>query len=255
MATQIEALVKVLATANLVEDTQPQGLMLPLVADSLGVLLNRITGVDATGGGGDYRNVSVERLSTASFVPSTNHFGLDVVALNYGFNGTSMVRITAGPPTTDTDETDNRLNTNAVLKILNEAGNALLSLRGDANNNLNVSENEQLDINRVISAASTNATVIKASAGTVHGWYISNVNAAARFVKFYNKATAPTVGTDTPLITLAIPGNAAGAGTNVSFNKGLEFDTGIGIAITGAVPDADTTVVAANEIVTNIFFK
>src|SRR5690242_4134795 len=51
----------------------------------------------------------------------------------------------------------------------------------------------------LISAATTNATNIKASAGQVYGYDIYNNNAAVRFVKFYNKATAPTVGTDTPI--------------------------------------------------------
>lgn len=109
-----------------------------------------------------------------------------------------------------------------------------------------------LSISRVISAATTNATSVKASAGQVYGWYISNVNAAARYVKLYDKASAPTVGTDTPVMTLMIP---ATGGTNVEFGNGIAFGTGIALAITTAVTDADTAPVAANEIVVNLLYK
>ncbi len=78
------------------------------------------------------------------------------------------------------------------------------------------------------------------------------MNAAVRFVKIYNKAAAPTVGTDTPLLTLAIPGTGA---ANVAFPNGLSFSTGIALAITAAATDGDTTVVAANEIIVNLFYK
>jgi hypothetical protein len=96
------------------------------------------------------------------------------------------------------------------------------------------------------SAASTNAAFIKNSAGTVYNVFASNTNAAVRFVKFYNKASAPTVGTDVPVITIAIQPNAtvhADMGT-----LGHRFATGIAIAITTGAADSDTGAVAANEI-------
>lgn len=96
------------------------------------------------------------------------------------------------------------------------------------------------------SAASTNATVIKGSAGTLWSVVVSNINAAARYLKFYNKATAPTVGTDTPVLVIAIP---AGATVPVSFGaNGVRFATGIGLAITAGAADSDTAAVAAGEI-------
>lgn len=112
-----------------------------------------------------------------------------------------------------------------------------------------------LSISRTISAATTNSTNAKGSAGQVYGWYISNINAAARYVKFYNKATAPTCGTDTPVITLAIPGNTAGAGTNVNFAGGIAFGTGIGYCITTGSADNDTGAVAASDLIVNLFYK
>lgn len=113
-----------------------------------------------------------------------------------------------------------------------------------------------LTIYRLLSAATTNGNNIKASAGQIYGWVITNTNASARFVKLYNKATAPTVGTDTPVITLVIPGNATGSGmVAAEFTSGIAFGTGIGIGITTAVADADTGAVAANEVVCNILYK
>ena len=110
-------------------------------------------------------------------------------------------------------------------------------------------------VNRVISAATTNATSVKASAGNFYGAYVSNINASPMFLKVYNKASAPTVGTDTPVLTLTIPGNTSGAAGVLDFSMGIEFATGLAFAITGLVADADTTAVAANEVIVNFFYK
>ena len=55
------------------------------------------------------------------------------------------------------------------------------------------------------SAATTNATNVKATAGNIYTINLSNNGAAAAYFKLYNKATAPTVGTDTPLDVITIP--------------------------------------------------
>lgn len=109
---------------------------------------------------------------------------------------------------------------------------------------------------KLVSAATTNATVIKASAGTLGHISASNVNAAARYLKFYNKATAPTVGTDVPVLTYIIPGNTAGAGTNIPLPpQGINFSTGISFATTTEATDAGSTGVAVSEIVINYAFN
>lgn len=112
-----------------------------------------------------------------------------------------------------------------------------------------------LSISRLLSAATTNSTNAKASAGQVYGWYITNTNAAVRYVKLYNLSTAPTCGTSTPVITLAVPGATTGGGTNVSFGPGIAFGTGIGYCATTGAADNDTGAVAANEIIINLFYK
>jgi hypothetical protein len=104
----------------------------------------------------------------------------------------------------------------------------------------------------ILSAATTNATSIKGSPGTLGYLTASNVNAAPRYVKLYDKASAPTVGTDTPVATFIIPGNTAGAGTNVLLpSQGIKFSVGIALAITVEATDSGTTAVALNDIVIN----
>jgi hypothetical protein len=108
---------------------------------------------------------------------------------------------------------------------------------------------------KLVSAASTNATNIKASAGKLLFLTASNINAAQRYLKVYNLAGAPTVGTDVPVFTFLIPGNTAGAGTNIPLpTTGINFSTGIAIALTTEATDAGSTGVAANEIIVNYAF-
>lgn len=108
---------------------------------------------------------------------------------------------------------------------------------------------------KLVSAATTNATVIKASAGQIGYIYATNVNAAIRYLKLYNKATTPTVGTDVPVATIGIPGNTAGAGGQFTVPAGIEFTAGISFALTTEATDAGTTAVALNEIVINYGWK
>lgn len=110
-------------------------------------------------------------------------------------------------------------------------------------------------VHRVISGASTNAAVVKNGAGQLYGWVISNSNASARFLKIYNKATSPTVGTDTPIMTIPIPGNTSWVTGHVEFAMGIPFSTGIGLAITSGVADSDTGAISANEVVVHIVYK
>lgn len=113
-----------------------------------------------------------------------------------------------------------------------------------------------LTIGKLISAASTNATSLKGSAGQVYTIYAHNTNAAVRYLKLYNKASSPTVGTDTPVMTLPIPGNTAGNGFVLDTSGlGVAFAAGIAYALTTGVADADTGTVAANEIVLTILYK
>lgn len=107
-------------------------------------------------------------------------------------------------------------------------------------------------VQRIKAAASTNATSVKASAGQVYGWALYNNTAAAKFVKIYNKASSPTVGTDTPAFTIIVP---ASGGTNVEWSNGIPLGTGIALAITGVVSDGDTTAVAVDDVTGVLLYK
>jgi hypothetical protein len=98
---------------------------------------------------------------------------------------------------------------------------------------------------RVKAAGSTNATSLKASAGAVFGYALYNNTSSAKYFKFYNKASAPTVGSDTPLFDVIIP---ASGGANIEWSTGIPFSTGIAYAITNAVGDSDTTAVSADDV-------
>jgi hypothetical protein len=85
----------------------------------------------------------------------------------------------------------------------------------------------------------------------LHAFYATNTGATAAYVKLYNKATAPTVGTDVPAMILPIAAAVAGvpgvALLPIGY-QGFRFALGLGIAVTGGAADADTTAVAAGQV-------
>lgn len=95
----------------------------------------------------------------------------------------------------------------------------------------------------VVSAASTNAASVKSSAGNLYEITVSNPTATPIYVKLYNKASAPTVGTDVPVLTIPV---AAGATVALQFgSSGKRFTTGIAIAATAAAAATDTAAAVA----------
>lgn len=93
-------------------------------------------------------------------------------------------------------------------------------------------------------AASVNATSAKASAGDLHLVNGYNAKASVVYIKFYDKATAPTVGTDAPVLTLACP-----ASSPFSFDlHGFYFSTGIAYGLTTDAPDAGATALLAGDV-------
>ena len=88
-------------------------------------------------------------------------------------------------------------------------------------------------------------------AGTVRlKWlYLFNTSAALRYVKLYNKATAPSEA-DTPVLRFPIP--IGGGGTVALPDGGIPFSLGLGIRIVTGVTDADDTGPTANDVVANL---
>ena len=79
-----------------------------------------------------------------------------------------------------------------------------------------------------------------------------NLAAAPAYIKFYDKATAPVVGTDVPVFVVMAPGNANGAGAVVAPRRVLTFLNGISFGIVTGIADTDNTGVAANNVVLSL---
>lgn len=105
---------------------------------------------------------------------------------------------------------------------------------------------------KAISGAGTTATSVKPIQGTLYGFAVSNSSTSVRYLKFYDKATAPTVGVDTPLQVYMVPATYV---YYVVLPFGTWFNNGIAIAITTGAADSDTGATGANEVIVNIFYK
>lgn len=94
---------------------------------------------------------------------------------------------------------------------------------------------------------------IKATAGQVFGWYLTNLATTRRYIKFYNAtAASTTVGSTTPFLTIPLD---AGQSANWDSTHGITFSTAICVAATTGVADADTGAPGTNDVVGNIFYK
>ena len=92
---------------------------------------------------------------------------------------------------------------------------------------------------KFISGTGLNATAVKGSPAKLTILNIVNGAATLRYFKIYNKASAPTVGTDTPLITITLP-TGSSSFTLPAF-IGIDFSIGLSFACTLGVADSDTT--------------
>lgn len=95
-------------------------------------------------------------------------------------------------------------------------------------------------------AATTNATSVKTTAGKIGNLSLTCYAAYTTFFKLYNKASAPTVGTDIPLLTIPVAATSflpIGSGVNGDY-----YSTGIAFAMTKLMPDTDTTVLVAGDL-------
>ena len=101
------------------------------------------------------------------------------------------------------------------------------------------------------SAATTNGALILTGTSSVHSLWATNEGASVAYLKLYNKATAPTVGTDIPEMTIPIPAAVSGVPGVANPNMGFipfRFALGLGIAITRNAIHTDTTAIGAGEV-------
>lgn len=110
----------------------------------------------------------------------------------------------------------------------------------------------------LIAANSNNSTLIAAGQHTVFSIMLGGIGSAPAYLKIYDKATAPTCGTDTPVKVLIIPAAptaANGGGSNVPLPVGIQISNGLGICVTAGIANSDNTSVAAASFIINIDYR
>jgi hypothetical protein len=104
---------------------------------------------------------------------------------------------------------------------------------------------------KFISATTTNATAVSSVPANISILHMENSGDGVRYVKLYNKASAPVVGTDVPLITIGIPAVSSSSFTLPAL-VGIDFSIGISFAITLGAADSDTTPLSVAANVTGL---
>lgn len=131
---------------------------------------------------------------------------------------------------------------NAIGKLTANSGVII----GAVENNATATAGGIANTSRIVSAAATtNATSAKASAGRVYAIHGYNAAATLRYLKLFNKASAPTVGTDVPVKTIVLPPSTAFA---LDFPLGYSFAAGIAYALTTGSADNDTGALTSGDV-------
>lgn len=109
---------------------------------------------------------------------------------------------------------------------------------------------------QLISTSTDNASVIKNSKGQVYGYDIFNTHATlVRYVKLYNKSSAPAPVSDASLLkrTIAVkPGDRAYHHSSVGL---AGYDNGIGLAAVANSATNDDTAIGAGDLIINIDYS
>lgn len=94
--------------------------------------------------------------------------------------------------------------------------------------------------------------IVKNSLGEIFNGSVYNNNAAVRYLKVYDKATAPDEN-DTPIATIPLAPNDT---TYINGSEtGVQFLNGISLRATTGIADADTGAPGANDVVVNLFYS
>jgi hypothetical protein len=105
------------------------------------------------------------------------------------------------------------------------------------------------------SAASTNSTNCKASAGNLYEIHVTNTTTTNYFLRVYNLSSAPTCSSSTGFVeTVPALGAAANGGVNGRINTPPQaFSTGIGFCLTGGGSSTDNTNAATGVYITLLY--
>lgn len=138
-------------------------------------------------------------------------------------------------------------------QILNQLGSPLqtngpvsINQTSDTTSN-NVSISPSTNTTLIIStAATTNTTSVKAGPGTVKSISGFNTATSPRFLKFYNTASIPTVGTSSIYKIFYL---APSANFKFDFPAGAYFSGGIAFGLTVNAAANDATALAAGDVI------
>jgi hypothetical protein len=104
------------------------------------------------------------------------------------------------------------------------------------------------------SAATTNATNCKASAGNVYGFRAVNTTSTLYYLRMYNTAAAPTCSSATGFVeTIPIPASTTGAGVVSMPSVPVGYATGISFCLTAGSSSTDNTAAATGVFLTVIY--
>lgn len=103
---------------------------------------------------------------------------------------------------------------------------------------------------KYLTTASTNSNLVKTGRTQLRVVVPINTTTTIYYLKLYNKATAPTCGTDTPLWTIPVPFGATNSGSGMALaTEGLMFPLGLGICVVGGIADNDNSNAAAGLVI------
>lgn len=163
-------------------------------------------------------------------------------------SGTAAYTITPGSYATEPVPV---IQTHAVTGSgnFNTAAQAGTNLSNDVGLQVRANATGAASIHHIVSAATTNVAQIKATAGRVLGYCLSNTTASWRYVKLHNVASA-TAGAAVAM-TIGIPPNGK---AQCNLAQGIGFATAISRSIVTGSADADATATAVGDVVGDIFF-
>lgn len=101
----------------------------------------------------------------------------------------------------------------------------------------------------LLAAATTNQTLVKKGPGRLISIHAVNVNAALRYLKFYDTNSTPVAGVGQPIRRYAIPASATGLGFVLAPTIPMGFLQGLGFTIVTGVADTDATATSANDVI------
>ena len=115
-----------------------------------------------------------------------------------------------------------------------------------------------MSVHHLLGAATTNATSVKTSAGMVYGFSLFSLDTVPVYVTFYNKASAPTVDTDTIFMKFGITYSGTAANGSATpgvwnFPLGITFSTGIAFALHKGI--STSSALDATEVLFTMWYK